>query len=148
MLRPRTMSPTIPIMSPPVIHLDKVPRRMCQVMIPTFKLLEIRIVNQPPLPQVLEETEIRSRRTQRLAPHRVFLAQMLHAHAPRMSAQVARRRPVAQWTLHRLRRFLAAKVRRAMRFPLFSVLRDVSAVEEPEGAFVEGCCSVQRAGYF
>ena len=121
---------------------------MCQVMIPTFKLLEIRIVNQPPLPQVLEEAEIRPRRTQRLAPHRVFVCQMLHAHAPRMSPQVARRGPVAQWTLHRLRRFLAAKVRRAMRFPLFSVLRDVSAVEEPEGAFVEGCCSVQRAGYF
>ena len=95
MLRPRTMSPAIPIMSPPVIHLNKVPRRMCQVMVPTFKLLEIRIVNQPPLPQVLEEAEIRPRRTQRLAPHRVFVCQMLHAHAPRMSTQVTRRCPVA-----------------------------------------------------
>lgn len=128
MLRPGTMSPTIPIMSPPIIHLNKVARRMCQVMIPTFKLLEIRIVNQPPLPQVLKQAEIRSRRTQRLPTRRMFVCQMLHAHAPRMSTQVARRCPVAQWTLHRLRRFFAAEVRRAMRFPLFSVLRDVSAV--------------------
>ena len=95
MLRPRTMSPAIPIMSPPIIHLNKVARRMCQVMIPTFKLLEIRIVDQPPLPQVLEEAEVWSRRTQRLPTHRVFVGQMLHAHAPRMSTQVTRRCPVA-----------------------------------------------------
>lgn len=111
-------------------------------MIPTLQLLQILTIDQPSLPQVFKQPEIRSRSPQRLPAHRVFVRQMLHTHFPCLPPLITRHFPVAQRALGRQRWFLAAEVCVAVCFPLFFVLRDVVAVQKPEGAFVDGGAEV------
>jgi hypothetical protein len=47
-------------MSSPPTHLDKVSLRMRQVVITSFELFQILVVNQMFLPQVFEERKVRS----------------------------------------------------------------------------------------
>jgi hypothetical protein len=142
----RSMRSSIPIASPS-IRLDISPRRMRQVMIAAIQLLQILLVNQPPIPQESEQLEIWSRRPQCLSAHSVFQGQVLHAHIPGHPSELGRRFPVAQWALYRLRWLFTTEVRTAMDLPLLPVLRDIPAVQEPERAFKHGCSEL-RTWYF
>lgn len=107
-------------------------------MIPALQLLQILIINQPLLPQMLKEAEIRPRRAKPLAERKVLVSEMIHLELPRGGAVVARRRPVAQRAAHGARGVFAVEVRGAVRGPLVAVARQVAAVEEPEDAAEEG----------
>jgi hypothetical protein len=109
----RMLCPVCPVtpLTPATVHLNKVPRRMSQVVISAFQLLQVLGIDQPHPPQVFKEPEVWPRCPQRLAPHGMFVCQMMHAHTPRMSAQITCHFPITQRALNRLRWFLAAEVR-------------------------------------
>jgi hypothetical protein len=129
------MSPLLPL--PPAtssIRLDKVPRRVLQVMIPSIQLLEIMIINQALPPKMLKQSKIRPRRLQRLSKHSMLGRQMQHPSIPTRPPILTRIRPVAQRTLHRPRRVFAAKMAFAVYHPLVAVLRNVPTAQEPKHA--------------
>lgn len=127
---------------PPPLHPPrhrKILGRPRQIMIPALQLLQILIINEPLLPQMLKEVEIRPARPQ-TRPHEVVPRNMRHARPPRrppvtraLEAEVG-----AHGTRDAARRLLAPEVTEAVDQPFVVVVRDVAAGQEPEGALEEG----------
>ncbi|KAH9874945.1 hypothetical protein J1614_004433 [Plenodomus biglobosus] len=123
----------------PPIRLDKVCQRARQIVISALQLLEVFIINQALLPQVVKEMEVWATGAQRLPPHRVRAGEMLHAGCPGVGAVRVRGAPVAEGALDAARGLFAAKVREAVCLPVWLRGEEQAAVEEPEGALVDGC---------
>lgn len=71
-----------------------------QVVVSSLQLLQVLVVNQPFVPEVMEETEVRSARLQGLPALEVFVCDMIHPAVPRNLPIVAKVFPVAERASH------------------------------------------------
>jgi hypothetical protein len=121
--------------TPPDIGHNEVGWRTCQVMVPSLQLLQVLIIDQPLLPEVLEEVEVRPTCAQGLSKDTMVEAHMLHTLAPgRPPVVTCVLELVTQRTLNRLGRLLAPKMTQAVCGPFVLVVGYIRAFEEPEAA--------------
>lgn len=135
MLMSLTCPPVSPL--PPPSRHSEIGRRARQVMVTALELLQVLVVDQPLLPEMLEEMEIGSAGPKSDA-EQVVICDMLHATVPGRPPILISVFEVTQRARDRLWRLLTAKMREAVCPPLFLVVGDVRAAEEPEGALKGG----------
>ena len=111
------------ISAAPSVGDGKVGRRTREVVVPALQLFEVLVVDQTLLPEVLEEVEVWARGAQAFAQGVVVVANMFHPAVPRRPPVVTCiLELVAQRALHRLGRFLAAKMAQAVGAPFLLVV--------------------------
>lgn len=119
-------TPVSPISSPPAVGDGEIVWLSRQVVVPAFQLLQVGIVNEPFLPQMLEQVEVWPRGAQRFAEDRVMVRNVIHPPVPRVPAiRVCVFKVFTKRAFDRLWRLFASEVTETVCPPLFLIQRKV-----------------------